>query len=95
MGQARPEIGVKPPEKPLAKGVGEDLFHAFVAEVARPQSVAMPNQKLLPVNNFLNRLPIDGYSKLLFKIAKHPQIVVARKNIHGQSSVAQLRQSAK
>ncbi len=95
IGQAGTQIGVKPAEQPLAEGVNKYFFHPFVSLVVRPEAVAVTDHKRFAVYFTEYRLPVYWNTELLFKIAEHPQIVVAGKHINRQTAIPQLRQNAK
>ena len=94
MRQPGARIGVQPAEKPLADRMGKHFFQAFIAPVVGSEPIAVTDEKRFAVNFPLDGLPVHRNAELLLEIAKHPQVVVAGKNIDGDAGVTQLGQFA-
>ena len=63
--------------------------------VGRPETVAVCQIKHLTINFQCGALAVDGHAAFLFKIVVHPEVVVAREEMHLHAHVGQFADFSK
>lgn len=86
------EIGVDLAVKKLQNRIVKNLFQSFVALIARAFSVSVTYPKFAVVELVTLDFLMDGDTQFLWKIIKHPHVVIAGKHLDIDASVAQFGQ---
>ena len=80
---------MQPCKKPLAGRISKYFFEKLVAMIARTKPVAMPDEEGFALDFLLDGLAVSRDAEFVFKITKHPHIMIAGKVVNKYATVAQ------